>query len=151
MNLILDIQILIASYDEEVWIKLYLYDERFAGYARGNAAINLFTKLFTKRIINTKYGIIETYLFGKLNSINDEPSKIIMTDKTWFRKEWNRNGYYHRDYDMPAIIYVWGELCWYTNGRPQINSTGYRRLSYSNMDEWNKDEKKYTSSYFNKM
>jgi hypothetical protein len=105
----LDILIEIASYSCETWYKLYRIDDRFYDYARSNAGINKFVSMFTEIV----YGIgRKTLLFGRLHSINDEPSYVVNGYKYW-----HRNGRIHRENDKPAYISPDGSQVWYINGK----------------------------------
>ena len=106
MDIILDIKVLIASVDEEVWIKLYLYDDDFYEYACTNNGIRKFIDNFTYYVNN------KTFLFDKLHSIYDKPA---YTSKNG-TKYWYYNGRVHRDDDLPAIICTNGTKKWYYNG-----------------------------------
>lgn len=105
----LDILIEIASYNRETWYKLYRMDDRFHDYARGNVGINKFISKHTEIVeeIGRK-----TLLFGRLHSINDEPSYVVNGYKYW-----HRNGRIHRGDDKPAYIAPDGSQVWYINGK----------------------------------
>ena len=107
MELILDVKILIASYDEDVWIKLVLLDEKFKQYAYKIQGIKQFVNLFTKIIYN------QTTLFGKPHSIYDQPVEINKEQKEYI--VWYYNGLMHRENDLPAVVYKSGTQYWYYN------------------------------------
>jgi hypothetical protein len=133
---VLDVLIHIASYDEETWIKLYLYDDEFHSYARTNIGINKCIQSFWKTMdtidlpiyknSSRSWNLVGIFwrgkssivgekvrtIFGKLHSFYDEPSVIsIYGDMAW-----HKNGVNHRDNNMPAIIYANGEIEWWING-----------------------------------
>lgn len=108
VDLILDIKIYIALFDENVWIKMVLYDKEFFRYAYKEKALKQFVDNFHQTIDN------KTYLFGKLHSINDKPILKGIADKYWYY-----NGLIHRDMDLPAIIDNTGAKCWYLYGKRQ--------------------------------
>lgn len=141
MNLILDISKIIASYDEDVWYKMTIANEEFNQYARGDAGIQEFIRLFWKCEIEGLCfeGEIKIYrIFGLLHSFNDEPTVTYESGrKEWFKRGlmhrdddkpalinsdgsqyWYKNGKVHRDNDKPAIIYPFGESRWYQDGLP---------------------------------
>lgn len=128
-ELILDVKISIALFDQDVWIKLTMFDDEFYHYAYGKEGIKLFIDTFTE--IN----MYSTRLFGKYHSINDKPSLLYYEDKIWHYAElqhrgndlpaiisstgtkyWLQYGKSHRDNDLPAVIRYNGEKKWYYNG-----------------------------------
>jgi antitoxin component YwqK of YwqJK toxin-antitoxin module len=106
MELILDIKSYICKFDEEVWIKMVIYDEEFKLYSHSKDGINQFIKLFYRENNG------ERLLFGKLHSVNDLPA-IIHANGT---KYWYCNDKIHRENDLPAIIYANDNKHWYCNG-----------------------------------
>ena len=92
-ELILDIKVLIASFDQKVWIKMVLYDGIFKDFACTNVGKHQFVNNFA--IKTEEY----TKLFKKYHSINDEPAVI-----SKFGKKWYYNNKLHRDNDLPAVI-----------------------------------------------
>ena len=109
MELILDVKMYIASYDQETWIKMMLYDDEFHHYA--------YSDIGKKQFVNNFYQCINnlTYLFNKLHSINDEPARIDYDgDKYWYY-----DGKIHRENDLPAVIDADGDKYWYYNGKRQ--------------------------------
>ena len=108
MELILDVKILIASYHEDIWIKLVLLDEEFKQYAYKLQGVKQFVNLFTRIIRN------QTTLFGKPHSIDDNPVDINKEQKEYV--QWFYSGKLHRDNDLPAIVYKNGTQSWYKNG-----------------------------------
>lgn len=105
-DLIVDVKIYIASLDEEVWINMVFYDEKFKEYAFTKEGLKQFVDHFHQVIIN------RTYLFGKLHSINDLPAKV--NDEGV--KHWYYNGKRHRENDLAAIIHVNGYQEWWYDG-----------------------------------
>ena len=59
-----------------------------------------------------KYDNMSWYKNSKYHRDNDLPA-IIWNDGTM---AWCKNGDYHRDNDKPAIIYNDGRMSWYING-----------------------------------
>lgn len=133
---VLDVLIHIASFNEETWIKLYLYDDEFNSYAQTNTGINKCIQSFWKTMntidlpiyksISWNWNVVSLFwktgnttvgekvktIFGKPHSFYDEPSVIsIRGDMCW-----HKNGVFHRDNNMPAIIYENGEIEWYIHG-----------------------------------
>lgn len=133
---VLDVLIHIASFNEETWIKLYLYDDEFNSYARTNIGINKCIQSFWKTMNtidlpmyksssknqnlvspfwkgkSSAFGEKVRTIFGKPHSFYDEPSVIsIYGDMAW-----HKNGVNHRDNNMPATIYANGEIEWWING-----------------------------------
>jgi hypothetical protein len=120
-ELILDIKVKIATLladlpypnDVLIWNLFLLYDEEFKKYAFTCEGRNIYINNFTKIspvIIQDNHGIIHKSgkkLFGKLNSINDQPA---IEDKKW--SVWCKNGLVHRD-GKPA----YGKFGWYQNGK----------------------------------
>jgi hypothetical protein len=124
MDLILDIKTIIASYDREVWYRLYRYDPEFRAYAMTPHAIARFIELFT---VKTVYPDLTEYrLFGKLHR-RDLPAMVCRNgDQYWY---WR--GSCHRDDDLPAAIHANGTQWWYQHGQrhrgndlPAIIGTG---------------------------
>ena len=110
MNLIFDVILHIARFDEDAWYKLYRVDERFYEYAKSDAGIKEFILLFTgKKFI---FGEIMTTLFNQGHSINDEPAYTTLSG----RQDWLYRGKYHRDNDLPALIIPGMTTRWYKNG-----------------------------------
>lgn len=111
MDLILDILIEIASYDEDAWYKMTIANDEFALYSRSIAGIKLFRLLFTKDGGNNTY-IKRTCIFGLLNSIEDEPAVVSVIGSFWYK-----NGKYHRNNDLPAMVFKSGTQKWYKDGQ----------------------------------
>ncbi len=112
MDLILDIKILIASLNQDVWIKLVLYDDDFHKYAYTIAGRTRFIKLFAViEVVKVGNARIKHKLFGKKHRIGG-PAIIWLNG----RREWYRNGKSHRD-DGPATIWPDGAQDWFRNGR----------------------------------
>jgi hypothetical protein len=100
----LDIRVLIASCDIQVWITMYLYDDEFKSWSKDYSSIHLFTTLFTK-MISTYVGgrnIVRYTLFDKTHKI-DGPALIIHNDTGIDMMMWYINNKIHRN-DGPAII-----------------------------------------------
>ena len=106
-KLILDVKILIALYDESVWINMVLYDEEFKSYAYKEGVIQ-FIKQFTQITQDNEYKC--TYLFGKLHSIYDIPAREFRNGQY---KLWYYQGQIHRENDLFAEIYSNGTKLWY--------------------------------------
>lgn len=164
---VLDVLIYIASYDEETWIKLYLYDDEFHLYARTNIGINKCIQSFWKTIDihthGTKFKIIFTSLyfwkradsegvekmktiFGKLHSFYDEPSVI----NEYGDMAWHKNGVLHRDNNMPAIIYADGEIEWYIYGMRYVydyTNVPKVKLPLRDIQYWFEDSDGYSYTY----
>ncbi len=109
MDILLEIKILIASFDQETWIKLIIWDENFRQFAYSEAGKWQFIDLFT--VISTNKYHMQYTLFGKLHR-NQLPAMIYTTGEFW----WYYNGQLHR-VDGPAIVYAHGGQIWYRNGQ----------------------------------
>ena len=94
MNIILDVKKIIASFNQETWIKLVLYDEEFNHYARTKDGIDKFVEYF--HIVYND----NTFLFGELHSINDKYALI----NNHGDKYWYYHGKEHRENDLPIIM-----------------------------------------------
>src|SRR4029078_5296143 len=110
LSLILDVKIYIASYDEEVWYQMYLYDDEVKEYTK--LSILYFKQLFTKPIIIKDYWT-EYRLLGYRHRDGDQPAFIYANGT----KVWYQNGQRHRDGDQPAFIYADGSKQWYQKGQ----------------------------------
>lgn len=129
-GLILDVKICIALFDQDVWIKFVMLDDEFYHYAYRKEGIKMFIDTFTR----IDKG--ETFLFGKLHSINDQPSNVFDYYKYWYyagenhrendlpaiitelgSRHWYKYGNRHRENDLPAITYRDGESHWFYNGK----------------------------------
>jgi hypothetical protein len=152
-ELILDIKILIASYDDTVWARLYARDNEFNSYAKTDTGINMFISLFWKESVSVS-GAIERQIFGKLHSFYDIPAYVLIFDYkcsdesiiTYDYREWYKNGKLHRDEDKPAYIHTSTPYNhyrdtkrWYQNGalhreygRPALISCGGIEKYYMN-------------------
>lgn len=85
-NVILDIKIYMASFDQEAWIKMVLYDKEFKAYACTNIGMKKFIDIFHQ----VKYSgalLKTTYLFGKKVNINN---KAAVTSTNGY-EEWYYN------------------------------------------------------------
>lgn len=103
---ILDIKIYIASFDENVWIDMVVYDEEFKQYAYTKTGAYQFANNFHETFCNS------TYLFNYLHSINDQPAIIDEDYKYWYSK-----GDRHRGNNLPACIYADGDQSWWHRGK----------------------------------
>lgn len=110
-DLILDIKVIIASYNKYVWYYLYKYDKEFRSYAISEAGKKKFVCLFTKY---KKYpdGEKQSLLFGELHSVYDKPAISTYDEKLWYY-----NGRLHRDNDKPASVTQYGDLAWFKHGK----------------------------------
>lgn len=110
MNLIFDVILHIARFDEVAWYKLYRVDERFREYAQSYEGKHEFIQLFAER--QTIWLISSIRLFGFLHSIFGEPAFVHFgVSKSWYYR-----GRFHRDNDLPAIIIDDGRMAWYQHG-----------------------------------
>jgi hypothetical protein len=111
-ELLLDIKILIASYDDTAWARLYAHDNEFNLYAKTDVGINVFISLFWKESVND--GLIRRTIFEKLHSFYDIPAYVLIFDYISFDssivkyeyQKWYKGGKLHRDDDMPAYIHT---------------------------------------------
>ena len=110
MNLIFDVVLHIARFDEYAWYKLYRTDERFREYAQSYEGRQEFIRLFVER---KNIGTVSSIrLFGLFHSIYDEPGFVCFGGS----KSWYYCGHLHRDNDLPAIITYDGRMAWYQYG-----------------------------------
>jgi hypothetical protein len=109
--MLLEIAIYTASFDYDVWYKLTLIHEKFAEYAHSRDGIIEYRRLFVKTVVG-EYGV-KTYLWGKLNSIEDKPAVVDI----WGGKEWYKNYELHRENDLPAITRISGDCDWFLNDK----------------------------------
>jgi hypothetical protein len=116
--MILDIKIVIASYDADVWYLLYRFDTAFRKFAispRGRARyVELFTVVacVVTCVVTSSNATTEYRLFGKLHRTGDQPAQV---GGGW--RAWYQNGQLHRDNDRPATISDDVRLRWYQHGR----------------------------------
>lgn len=133
MDLILDVKVLIASHDEEVWFWLYMHDEEFEKFTHTIDAIKLYNKLFYMWCYEeTSRYYTESYLLlGKLHRM-DGPAFIstgyygirinngmlTANDASMFNayEVWCQGGIVTRGNDLPAVINK-EERVWYNNGK----------------------------------
>ncbi len=109
LSLPIDVKINIANKTADIYLWFVINDlefRRFSTTDRLNYIIR-FT-VIQKLPKRTKW-----FLFGKLNSINDQPA-IIYSNGV---RQWYQNGKIHRDNDQPAIIYANGKREWYQNDK----------------------------------
>lgn len=140
-ELVLDIKILIASYDDTVWARLYAYDNEFKLYAESDVCINMFISLFWKETIND--GLIRRTIFEKLHSFYDIPAYIQATipyNHYSDTKKWYQNGILHREHNRPAIVDD-GVEKYYMNGIPYTKRYNIKRKSSRNKQSANKRHK----------
>ena len=109
MDLPLDVKLVIASFDIDVWIRLSYIDDEFKKFSYGIGR-KLFIDLFT--IISINKSGTTCQIFNKLHSFDDKPAIIYPNGE----KRWFHNGKCHRDNDKPAIISPNGEKRWYQYG-----------------------------------
>lgn len=109
MDLILDVKIYIALFDETCWFKMYLMDVLFKDYASTTEGINKYINTFTKTVIDGE--VHRSLLNGILHSIHDLPAVI-----TPARKSWYCMGKIQRYNDLPSIISINGDQWWYSGG-----------------------------------
>lgn len=152
-TLLLDVKIYIASFDENVWITMALYDKEFSKYAYKKEGLTLFVDRFHKVINN------ETFLFGKLHSINDLPASIDANgNKFWFydglnhrnndlpasiyneTQIWFYNGSIHRENDLPAVMYTGGAQEWFYEGERHRENNLPAIIHTRVMEWWIHDE-----------
>lgn len=98
LDLILDVKIYIASFNQEAWVRMFLYDDEFYAYACTKEGCNKFVDNF--------YDYENNKLFDKLHSIGDKCIKINNY------RAWYYGGCVHRDNDLPAIMYDNGFKQW---------------------------------------
>ncbi len=115
MDLLIEIKIIIASFDQEAWIKLVLYDSAFCEYAYTVRGKQLFIKLFTTMQVVISMPITHTVrewrIFDKLHR-NDGPANIDENGNQY----WYQNDQVHRD-NGPAEVYASGTLIWCQHGQ----------------------------------
>ena len=63
--------------------------------------------------LEEKFGDVCHYKHGKFHRDNDLPAVVYANgDKYWYQ-----NGKLHRDNDLPAIVWADGEKRWWQNGK----------------------------------
>lgn len=119
-TLILDVKIYIASFDQEAWIKMVLYDNVFQCYACTNSGMKKFIDVFHKiKYVNgwvlarKRQCFTTTYLFDKKFNMNGNPA----VTSTYGYQEWYYMGKLHRNDDLPAIINARGRKEWWYMGK----------------------------------
>jgi hypothetical protein len=117
MNLIFDVVLHIARFDEDAWYKLYCVDERFREYVQSYKGKHEFIRLFAERKNIATVSSIR--LFGLFHSIYDEPGFVCFGGS----KSWYYRGRLHRDNDLPAIITHYGRMAWYQHGELHRDSS----------------------------
>ena len=120
----LEVRILVARLDAEVYMRMYLYDDEFRCYANKENAIDDFIERFVVKQMcgykiyklgNVEYRIYDNgkqlwFTNGKLYR-NNGPAKICANgDQYWI------NGNLHR-LDGPAIICANGDQEWHVDGK----------------------------------
>ncbi len=115
MDLLLDIKILIASFDIDVWVKLAIYDDEFKQFACSAISVKQFIKLFTMCEISS--GVRRYTLFNKLHRL-DGPAVI----KPCGSQIWYRNDFVHRE-EGPAVIFANGLIYWVQNNKYHIDES----------------------------
>ncbi len=133
LSLPLDIKINIANKTADIYLWFVINDlefRRFSTTDRLNYIIR-FT-VIQKLPKHTKW-----ILFGKLNSINDQPAIIYSNG----RREWYQNDKYHRDNDQPAIIYSNGTQEWYQNGNRHRDNDQPAYIHANGKREWYQNNK----------
>jgi hypothetical protein len=109
-SLLLDIKTVIAAYDQEVWYRLYRYDQEFHDYAVTRHAISRFIELFTvKTVIHNQ---TEYRLLGHLHRCDLPAIFYANGDQAWYQR-----GQRHRGNDLPAVVCADGYQAWYQQGR----------------------------------
>jgi hypothetical protein len=126
----LDVLIEIAAYDETAWYNLYRVDSFFREYAKSYVGIHKYISIATKTVIEFDY--VNTFLFGFLHSIYDEPAVIIKNGD----KKWYRSGLLHRDNDLPAIVRDGGYQYWFQNGLIHRDNDEPAMIGYLGYREW---------------
>lgn len=139
-ELVLDVKVIIASYDEHIWYWLYRCDDEFKKYSKTKPAIILFTELFTFCDLqqNIFYQCERYYLLNKLHRVDGPAISYkgncgakIIKNLFMIRYEyhayheyqiWYQNDKIHRRDDLPALIRGIGqrdllEQCWYDMGK----------------------------------
>ena len=74
---------------------------------------------------------------GQFHRENDLPAVIYDSGS----KFWYKNGQYHRDNDLPAIIYANGTKCWYKNGQRHQSGDKPAVIYNDDIKEWWKNGK----------
>lgn len=110
LDLILDIRIKIASYNESVFYWMYLYDDEFKEYAHTIEGVKSYVSLAVVKTITNVH--ISYRIFDVAHSIFDEPSVITKSGI----KAWYKNGLLHRTNNMPAVIWPDGTGEYWING-----------------------------------
>lgn len=132
----LELHIQIAMMDEDVWIKLWLYNSKFNEWSRKKSSIELFNDLFTKKVCNGLYTVYillgithnlrgpawyfhdDTYRYFVNNNLHRVDGPAIV-DKHLGNEYW-QYGLRHRT-DGPAVIHKNGRLEYWQNGQLHRN------------------------------
>ena len=140
----LEIKIIVASFDEKIWIQFALWDEEFKKYAYSLNGVIDCISVFTT--CNTEINVTGYNIFGKLHRINDLPA-IEYANGT---KAWYKNGKCHREMDKPAFEYADGTKRWYIHGtlhreglplKPAVESANGDKFWYINGEHHRDNDK----------
>jgi hypothetical protein len=166
----LDVRVLIANMDMEVYIRMYLYDDEFRLYADGAVA-----EFIERFVVKRKDSYIE-YRIGNVKYIKyDDGSEYWYKDDMLHRENgpaiiysngethwcidgkshrldgpavisangseyWYVDGNLHRD-DGPALLYSCGDVHWYNNGKLH-RLDGPAVISANGEEYWYVDDKR---------
>lgn len=127
-DLVLDIKVHIASFNQHVWLIMVLYDKEFYHYAQTIEGKKQFVDKFHRvKDYTTGHAI---FLFNYKHSINDKPAEIIHNSQYWCYKDLP-----HRDNDLPAIIRSDGFEAWMINGQYH-RENNLPAIMCNNKKEW---------------
>ena len=133
LSLPLDIKCCIANKTAETYLWFVLHDPEFRQFSVSDRSN--YIQLFT--VIKKETNCTKCYLFGKLNSINDQPAYIHPNGTRW----WYQNGNRHRDNDQPAIIYSSGTQQWHQNGNLHRDNDQPAIIHANGTQEWYQNDK----------
>ena len=132
MDLPLDIKFKIASFDEDVWIKLAYIDDEFKQFSYKDGR-KIFIDLFTIIIESDTEKIWN--IFDKIQRPDDKPATI---SHDGVNKRWYKNGILHRDNDLPAVVSVGNglDLQWCYNGKTHRENDKPAYMSSRGIKMW---------------
>jgi hypothetical protein len=129
----------IAEFDQFAWYKLYLFNDKFAEYAKTEAGIRQFIELFTE---DFDFDIMDELVFSKTHfkdiigkcrilSFNNVKVAWYSQSKIYFK-----NDMIHRDGDKPAVILPGGSFMWFKFDKPHRDGDKPAKMYWNGIHEW---------------
>lgn len=81
--------------------------------------------------ITHQNGLFESTLNGLRHSFDDQPAYISKASQSWYQ-----HGKYHRDDDLPAVIYTTGSQEWYQHGEHHRDGDEPAIINYNGNKFW---------------